>query len=212
MTNADSLVGIRVARPLQSALPPAPRSSPSELGEGSATKARVESHTVEKADSASGGAATTSGDAVVIKLQALEEMDSAALRSEWRRLYRANPPQRVARDLLMLGIAWKIQAQAFGGLGAVTKRGLAELANTLEQKGDVRRNRVARLKPGAKLLREWHGETHTVIVREDGFVWKDRTWLSLSAIAREITGVHWSGPRFFGLAAKALERSGNDHA
>ncbi len=212
MTNPESLVGIGMVRHLQSPLPPAPRPSSSELGEGNTTKAGVESHTEEKEDSAAGDTTATSGDAVAIKLQALEEMDSAALRSEWRRLYRANPPQRVGRDLLMLGIAWKIQAQAFGGLGTVTKRRLAELMNTLGQKGDIRRNRVARLKPGARLLREWHGETHTVIVQEDGFVWKNRTWRSLSAIAREITGVHWSGPRFFGLAAKALERSENDHA
>ncbi|MFZ3585360.1 DUF2924 domain-containing protein [Loktanella sp. DJP18] len=38
-------------------------------------------------------------------------------------------------------------------------------------------------------------------VTSDGFVWRDTRYRSLSAIAREITGAHWSGPRFFGLAA-----------
>jgi hypothetical protein len=140
--------------------------------------------------------------AVAAKLQALEQMDRAALSAEWRRLYRARPPKRVARDLLMLGIAWKIQEQAYGGLGAATKRRLADLVKTVGRDGDVTRNRVARLKPGAKLLREWGGTTHTVTVVEDGFEWKGTHWRSLSAIAREITGVHWSGPRFFGLKAK----------
>ncbi len=79
-------------------------------------------------------------------------------------------------------------------------RRLADLAKTVERNGDVTRNRVARLKPGAKLVREWCGETHTVIVLEDSFEWNDRRWRSLSVIARKITGVHWSGPRFFGLA------------
>ena len=144
-------------------------------------------------------------EAVATRLQALEQMDYAALQAEWRRLYRAQPPKRVARDLLMLGVGWKIQEQAFGGLGAVTKRRLAGLAKTMERDGDITRNRVARLKPGAKLVREWGGKTHTVVVVDDGFEWRDRHWRSLSAIAREITGVHWSGPRFFGLNGKAEE-------
>ena len=77
----------------------------------------------------------------------------------------------------------------------------------LERDGDVTRNRVARLKPGAKLVREWRGEAHTVIVIEDGFEWKGRHWRSLSVIAREITGVRWSGPRFFGLNGKAGQQT-----
>ena len=142
-------------------------------------------------------------DDVAGKLQTLEQMDHAALRAEWRRLYRANPPRKVTRNLLLLAVAWKIQEQAFGGLGAATRRRLADLAETLERGGDVTRSRVARLRPGAKLVREWHGKTHTVIVREDGFEWKGRHWRSLSVIAREITGGHWSGPRFFGLKERA---------
>ena len=136
---------------------------------------------------------------IAARLQAVEQMDYAGLVREWRRLYRAHPPKRVARDLLMLGVAWKIQEQVYGGLGTATKRRLADLANTMERDGDVTRDRVARLKPGAKLLREWRGQTHKVIVLEDGFEWKGTRWQSLSVIAREITGGHWSGPRFFGL-------------
>jgi hypothetical protein len=135
------------------------------------------------------------------KLKLLESMDYGALRTEWRRLYRAEPPKRVARELLMLGVGWKIQEQAHGGLRGASKRALVELAKTLERDGDVSRSRVTRLKPGAKLIREWHGKSHTVIVREEGFEWRGKRWRSLSVIARTITGMHWSGPRFFSLSA-----------
>ena len=145
---------------------------------------------------------------LVTKLQTLEQMDYAALRREWRRLYRAQPPNRVARDLLELGVAWKIQEQAYGGLGVATKRHLAEMVKAMDRDGDITRIRVARLKPGAKLVREWHGEAHTVLVVEDGFEWMGRHWRSLSVIAREITGVHWSGPRFFGLNGKVGQQTG----
>jgi hypothetical protein len=148
-----------------------------------------------------------SADDIAGKLQTLEQMDHAALRAEWRRLYRANPPRKVTRNLLLLAVAWKIQEQAFGGLGAATRRRLAALAETLDRDGDVTRSRVAHLRPGAKLVREWHGKTHMVIVCEDGFEWKGRHWRSLSVIAREITGGHWSGPRFFGLKDVARRSS-----
>lgn len=55
------------------------------------------------------------------------------------------------------------------------------------------------------MLREWNGVTHVVEVTETGFLWNGETWRSLSAIAREITGAHWSGPRFFGLTGKATK-------
>ena len=55
------------------------------------------------------------------------------------------------------------------------------------------------LQPGARLLREWNGTTHVVDVLPNGFHWNGTTHRSLSAIAREVTGAHWSGPRFFGL-------------
>jgi hypothetical protein len=154
---------------------------------------------------------------VTARLRALKQMDCAALREEWRRLYRVQPPNRVGRDLLMLGVAWKIQEQVYGGLSAAIKRRLVELATTLEQDGDVRRGRITLLRAGAKLVREWRGETHTVTVQEDGFEWQGRRWRSLSVIAREITRGHWSGPRFFGLLANPTRqarggRQRNGHA
>jgi hypothetical protein len=55
------------------------------------------------------------------------------------------------------------------------------------------------LKPGTRLIREWQGRTHDVLVLDDGFSWQGTHHRSLSAIARKITGTAWSGPLFFGL-------------
>jgi hypothetical protein len=54
-------------------------------------------------------------------------------------------------------------------------------------------------KPGTRLVREWHGRAHAVIVLEDGFEYQGRRYASLSRIASLITGTRWSGPVFFGL-------------
>ncbi len=56
-----------------------------------------------------------------------------------------------------------------------------------------------RIAPGARLIREWNGQTHVIDVIESGYVFEAKVYPSLTAIAGKITGAHWSGPRFFGL-------------
>ncbi len=68
------------------------------------------------------------------------------------------------------------------------------------------------MKPGSRLVREWRGETHDVLVLEDGFEWNGEHRRSLSAIAREITGTQWSGPRFFGLQPRPRPFRGEEQA
>jgi Protein of unknown function (DUF2924) len=123
------------------------------------------------------------------------------LRAEWRRLYRSDPP-RISRDLLVLGIAYRVQEIEQGGLGKATLRKLQTLARTLRATGRVGPTPSLSLKPGARLVREWQGRTHTVTVTEDGFDYAGTSYPSLTKIAKKITGAHWSGPRFFGLLAK----------
>jgi hypothetical protein len=129
------------------------------------------------------------------------------LRREWRRLYHDDPP-RISRDLLVLGIAYRLQEIEHGRLGKATLRKLRTLAKTLRSTGRVGPTPSLSLKPGARLVREWRGRTHTVTVTEDGFDYAGTSYPSLSNIAKKITGAHWSGPRFFGLIAKGKPNGG----
>lgn len=140
-------------------------------------------------------------------LAAISTMDRETLVAEWRRQFRSNPPDRIRRDLLELGIAWKLQEKALGGLKKAVAAELRNLAETLTRTGEVSGAKLPRLKPGVRIVREWGGMTHEVTVTDNGFLWEGKNWASLSAIAREITGAHWSGPRFFGLAAKSARAS-----
>ncbi len=146
-----------------------------------------------------GGRSHPTSGALSTKLMTLAGLDAASLRVEWRRLYRSHPPKRAGRDLLAQAVAYNLQERALGGLGATTKRKLRALAEQLETGNGTIFDAGIALKPGAKLVREWHGETYSVIAREDGFAFDGRRYRSLTKIAREITGAHWSGPRFFGL-------------
>ncbi len=149
-----------------------------------------------------GGRAHPASEGPTEKLAALADLDAVGLRAEWRRLYRSHPPLHIRRDLLVLAIAWKLQEKVYGGLTPAQKRKLAGIAEELRKNGDLSAGPAIRMKPGLRLVREWRGETHDVLVLEDGFEWNGERRRSLSAIAREITGTQWSGPRFFGLQHK----------
>ena len=127
------------------------------------------------------------------------------LRHEWRRLYHSEPP-RISRDLLIRGINYRLQQIQHGRLGKSTRRKLKTLAKMFQTTGRVGPDPGLSLKPGARLVREWHGHTHTVTVTEDGFEYAGKSYASLTKIARKITGAHWSGPRFFGLKATNAPR------
>ena len=58
--------------------------------------------------------------------------------------------------------------------------------------------------PGTRLARTWQGKVHVVTIGEDRVIrWEERSYRSLSEVARAITGTRWSGPAFFGLKPKA---------
>ncbi len=132
------------------------------------------------------------------EIVALGNLSTKELRKQWRRHYHGEPPAGLSRDLLVRAIAYKIQERLLGGLPQSVKRKLRTLAGQLESVGRSKFKPDLMLKPGTKLVREWGGRTHTVIVREDGFGYGEKSYRSLSMIAREITGARWSGPRFFG--------------
>jgi len=134
------------------------------------------------------------------RMCALPDCPRADLEAEWRRLYRCEAP-RISRDLLLRGLAYRHQELRRGGLGKTTRRKLKTLAKMFQTTGRVGADPGLALKPGARLVREWHGRTHTVTVTEDGFEYAGATYSSLTKVAKKITGARWSGPRFFGLVS-----------
>ena len=133
---------------------------------------------------------------VVADIRDLEAMSRKDLLPLWQQVFGGPAPKGLSKILLRRFLVFELQTRRQGGLSAKVKKALKKDA------GAAPKTQTAALKPGGRLLREWNGITHVVDVTKDGFLWKGATWRSLSAIAREITGAHWSGPRFFGLNGK----------
>jgi hypothetical protein len=131
----------------------------------------------------------------------LVDRSTQELRSAWRTLHHIGPPLGLSRDLIVRGLADKLQQRARGGTSRALQRRLQILAAEFE-KGTRSFDPGIVLKTGATLVRQWRGHTHTVLVREDGFEYDRQRYRSLTVIAEQITGAHWSGPRFFGLSKR----------
>lgn len=155
------------------------------------------------------------------EVAALGDLSRDELAGRWIKTYGCPPPSGVRRELLVRAAAWHLQAKRLGGLSTETKKRLAEAVREVGTNGQAKPSNPASgkshemhgagknagtasksrrsLSKGARLLRDWNGKTHIVDVTAEGFLFEGKIYRSLSAIAREITGAHWSGPRFFGL-------------
>ena len=128
-------------------------------------------------------------------LTALETADRAALLDLWREVIGAPPPKNLSLPFLHRALAFELQCQALGGPKVRTLEDLDRIGAGSASRASV----GTKLRPGCKLIREWQGRTWTVEVTDGGFLMAGERYVSLSAIARKITGARWSGPRFFGL-------------
>lgn len=120
------------------------------------------------------------------KLAELMTMERDDLMQRWLEVFGNPVPYRCRDELMRQALGWRIQADAQGGLSGAQRR-------------QLRKGPSQKLAVGSRLIRVWQGETHQVMVLENGYSYGGKQWKSLSAIARAITGTPWSGPVFFGI-------------
>jgi len=118
------------------------------------------------------------------------------LRTTYETIFNVPLQQRVSLDFIKGNLAWVIQAQHHKKDPFTLREHLIKKANCSTPK-----NKIS-YKPGTRLIREWQGQTYEVTVMGKGYLWHRKQYRSLTAIAQEITGTKWSGPRFFGLNDK----------
>lgn len=114
--------------------------------------------------------------------------------NQWQKTYRTAPPKGIKNGLLERSAAYHQQALKHGKLKPKYKNALRKIASGRH----IPQPRPS-LRSGNRLVREWHGKTYQVDVTGKGFEWNGTSFKSLSAVAKAITGSHWSGNRFFGV-------------
>ena len=137
---------------------------------------------------------------VLSRIVGLKTMSIDQLKKTWRELYNTEPPA-YNRRFLENRLAYRLQELAYGGLKTSTIKRLEQLGEQLDGGNPRVRSRRVDSRPiaGTKLIREWRGDAHEVVVQIDHFEYRGRPYKSLSHIAREVTGTIWNGWAFFGL-------------
>jgi hypothetical protein len=158
-----------------------------------------------------------SDDKLEREVAAICDLPREHLVARWEAAYGCPAPKGIKRGLLERAAAWHLQAKRLGGFSRSATQVIRDTTTANKRKVHQHSSGVAgrsdnpskgerqvakqavSARPGTRLMREWNGRMHLVDVTDNGFVFDGKTYRSLSAIARRITGAHWSGPRFFGL-------------
>ncbi len=136
------------------------------------------------------------------RLEEIEQADAATLRRIWAESKGSTPPKTFTARLMRLALAWDVQASNGSGEAAKVWRGWNRIikekvkGRTISQSGNAPAPFAG---DGTRLLKDWRGTTHVVLVTEGGATWNDQSYSSLSAVARAMTGTNRNGPKFFGL-------------
>jgi hypothetical protein len=158
---------------------------------------------------------------VAAEVARLEKMSVNQLAKKFEEMFGEECRSRHRRYLIRR-IAWRLQANAEGGLSDRARQRAEELADDAEIRVTPPRERkkssddeaaVATLPvaggrdtrlppPGNWIERAYKGRTIRVLVVADGFEYEGQRYKSLSAIAKAVTGSHMNGFLFFRLWGK----------
>ena len=155
------------------------------------------------------------------EVAAMQRMSIAELRERYERVFGETTTTRHA-PCLIRRIAWRMQANARGGLSFRARRRVEELANEADLRlsapkppppgnGQVVklavpaaiRDAADELAVGTQIERLYKGQKIVATIVENGVRWNGDLYNSLSAVAKAVTGSHWNGKAFFGLTGRA---------
>ena len=116
------------------------------------------------------------------KITRLKDMDRGMLCEQWMKGLKYPPPKGARNITLIRGLSYHAQEKAYGRLRASTLKRLQKIASSHAGDGcdALDAPPAGQPSPGSQLIREWNGKTHTVLVKDDGFLWSGVTYTSLS--------------------------------
>ena len=137
----------------------------------------------------------------------LHDLHIATLSKYWSQAWKLKPHRNISREMLIDSLALKIREARGQGLSHDQQEKLNQLVNAYKRNKEEGSQRKLSLGAGTQLIRDWGGTRHMVIVRKDGYEYKEKLYKSLSAVASDITGTRWNGWVFFGIKKSSNQGS-----
>lgn len=152
------------------------------------------------------------------ELVALEQMSVGALRERYAELFDETTAARNRRWLIKR-IIWRMQSLEQGDLSDRARERAKELANRSDLRVTAPHDHRSETEtamatktvayriegssrtplPGTLITRTYKGRLVQVQVLANGFEFEGDVYRSLSAVAKQITGSHWNGFKFFNI-------------
>ena len=145
----------------------------------------------------------------MVQIVAFRETSLGKLQKKYKELY---GKETLSNNGVYLWrrIAYKLQEFEYGGLSRKAQKRIKELitlydpinnrtlrSKSVKKRSDFRDERLPI--PGTVIVRQYKGKTLEVKVLERGFEYNNKIYKTLTTLAQEITGSHWSGYEFFNL-------------
>ncbi len=154
--------------------------------------------------------------AKLAEIMALKDRPVKELKAKYEEVFTGEKAPTTNKVFLWRKIAYKIQECEYGGLSNDTQSRIQELiarydpvnnkalrpelSEEATPSAKKSRSRDRRLPiPGTVITKNYKGTQIEVKVLDKGFEYKNKTYKSLTAIAKEVTGAHWNGYLFFNM-------------
>jgi hypothetical protein len=141
-------------------------------------------------------------DLVVIRqIMALQNKTTKELNDLWDKMF-GIPPAVASRQHMIAKLAYRIQELAYGGLDEATENKIQAAVREISRPKKANEKPYKKFMPmlGTRIVKEYRGTMHEIMVVSNGFAYAGAIYSSLSAVAQKITGTKWNGYKFFQLS------------
>lgn len=137
--------------------------------------------------------------AIDVCMDNLKILTTKELQAKWQEIFKIPAPKGYTKSFLIKEIEWHYK---YGKLSSELQKRLDKLVEHYSETKSIDTKKIKKFEVtiGTKFIREFKGEKYEVIAVDGGFNFNGKLYKTLSAVANVITGTHWNGKKFFGVA------------
>lgn len=137
--------------------------------------------------------------AINVNMDVLKSLTTKELQLKWQGIFNIPAPKGYTKSFLIKELEWHYK---YGELSAELQKRLEKFVEHYSETKTIDTKKIKKFEVtiGTKFIREFKGEKYEVIAVNGGFSFNGKLYKTLSAVANVITGTHWNGKNFFGVA------------
>ncbi len=134
-----------------------------------------------------------------VSMDNLKSLTNKELQNKWQEIFKIPAPKGYTKLYLIKELTFQLENKKLSGK---LQNQINSLVENYEKTKTINVKKIKKFDVtiGTKFIREFKGEKYEVVAVENGFNYNGKFYKTLSAVANVITGTHWNGKKFFGVA------------